>query len=87
MRDKIARSKKLGALHREVWQYHDKEAYKKLQNSVQALLVDLSFDPHQVKAAADHIKKLQMTRLNQGIYGDIITALLFIKFRTLILLF
>jgi len=40
----------------KLWQYHDKEAYEKLQNSVQALLVDLCFDPQQVKAAAEHIK-------------------------------
>ena len=56
LRDIIARSKTLGTFHREVWRYHDLEAYEKLANSVQALLVGLKIDPQQAKAASEHIK-------------------------------
>lgn len=56
MKNIIALSKKLGTFHCEVWHFHDLEAYDKLANSVQALLIGLKFDPLQVKAAAEHIK-------------------------------
>ena len=49
-------SKKLGTLHREVWQYHDLEAFDQLATSAQTLLVKLGFDPLIAKEAADHIK-------------------------------
>lgn len=56
MNDFTELSKKLGILHREVWQYHDQEMFEQLATSAQALLVNLYFDPKWAKKAAEHIK-------------------------------
>ena len=49
-------SQKLRKFHREVWQYHDLEAFENLASSVHILLKILGFNQHSVKEAADHIK-------------------------------
>ena len=57
MNDLAERSKKLGTLHREVWQYHDLEAFNELATSAKSMLVSLDFNPKQAKEAAEHIKR------------------------------
>ena len=41
--------------HRDVWQYHDLEAFEKLAKSAQNLLVCLEFATQPAKEAAEHI--------------------------------
>lgn len=56
MNDLTEFSKKLGTLHREVWQYHDQEMFEQLATSAQALFENLGFNPKRAKEAAEHIK-------------------------------
>lgn len=55
MTDLKKHSKKLGRYHREVWEFHDLEAFEKLATSAHALLVVLEFEDQSTKEAADHI--------------------------------
>lgn len=56
MKDINTLSQMLGKYHREVWQYHDQEAFENLIRSVHTLLNLLGFDQQPVKEAADCIK-------------------------------
>lgn len=56
MRDLTELSKKLGALHCEVWQFHDQEVFEDMAMAVHKLLVCLGFYPQHATEAAEHIK-------------------------------
>jgi len=57
VKELVELSKKLGMLHREVWQYHDLEAFEKLETSALELLVNLGFEQQRATGAAEHIKQ------------------------------